>query len=206
MQVASMAAGFLLATLVTGPLWMQSADKKRFTHPWPENQEAAMKRWMDTCKVGPPHERLGELIGKYDTTMRMKMGPDQPAMEAKGSAEISWLIEGRWLQIKGQGSMMGKPVTSFTTLGYDNFKQRYVSATVDSFTTTMNTASGLFDQTPDNLILWGTIDEPMTPEQDKTVKYVWRGFGKDQFVFEVHDMMIGESNTKVMEWEYVRKK
>jgi hypothetical protein len=29
-----------------------------------------------------------------------------------------------------------------------------------------------------------TIDEPGTPEQDKMVKYVFRGFGKDTFNFE----------------------
>jgi hypothetical protein len=46
----------------------------------------------------------------------------------------------------------------------------------------------------------------MTPEQDKCVKYVYRGFGKDKLAFEVHDMMIGESNTKVVEIEWARKK
>jgi hypothetical protein len=46
----------------------------------------------------------------------------------------------------------------------------------------------------------------MTPEQDKMVKYVFRGFGKDSSTFEIHDMMIGESNTRVFEVEYARKK
>ena len=46
----------------------------------------------------------------------------------------------------------------------------------------------------------------MTPEQDKQVKYVFRNFGQDQFVLEVHDMMIGESNTKVLEFAYTRRK
>jgi len=67
-------------------------------------------------------------------------------------------------------------------------------------------AFGHFDSSGDNLILWGTIDEPMTPEQDKQVKYVYRGFGQDKFVLEVHDMMIGEANTKVLEIEYRKRK
>lgn len=208
MHTASIATGFLLAAFASGALWMQSEDKQeRFAYPRPESPEKAMERWMATCKTGPAHERLAELVGKYDTTMRMWMaGPDQPPMESKGTAEVSWLVEGRWLQTKAQGAMMGQPVSSFSLLGYDMFKERFVATMVDSLQTTMNSASGLFDQSGDNLILWGTIDEPMTPEQDKMVKYVFRGFGQGKFVFEVHDMMIGESNTKVVEFEYVRKK
>ena len=49
-------------------------------------------------------------------------------------------------------------------------------------------------------------DEPATPEQDKLVRYIYRGFGKDKCTMEVHDMMIGESNTKVVEYEFARKK
>ncbi len=78
--------------------------------------------------------------------------------------------------------------------------------TVDSMQTTLNTASGLFDKKGDDLTLWGTIDEPATPEQDKQCKYVYRGFGKDKCTFEVHDMMIGEPDTKVIEFEMARKK
>ena len=77
---------------------------------------------------------------------------------------------------------------------------------IDSFQTCMNSASGLFDQQGDHLTLWGMLDEPMTPEQDKQVKYVYRNFGQDKWTLEIHDMMIGESNTKVFEVEYRRKK
>jgi len=38
------------------------------------------------------------------------------------------------------------------------------------------------------------------------VRYIYRGFGQDKWTLEVHDMMIGESNTKVLEFEYARKK
>jgi len=186
--------------------WMQ-AEPKRFAYPWPESQEAAMRRWTDACTTGPAHERLKELLGSYDVKTRIWMGgPDSPPAETKGSAEITWLVEGRWIQINWSGTFMDKPNRGLTLLGYDNFKQRFVSTTVDSLNTAMNSSSGLFDQTGDHLTLWGTMDEPMTPEQDKQVKYVFRNFGKDTWTLEIHDMMIGESNTKVFEVEYARKK
>jgi hypothetical protein len=181
---------------------------KRFTHPMSKDPDGGMARWMATMKPGPAHERLGELLGKYEVTTRMTMGgPGAPPMETKAESEVSWFVNGKWLQSKSTGTGFdGKPLTSMWILGYDNFKERYVMVMLDSMQTCVSTAMGLFDQSGDNLILWGTIDEPMTPEQDKMVKYVFRGFGKDSSTFEIHDMMIGESNTKVVEIVAKRKK
>jgi Protein of unknown function (DUF1579) len=205
MQLLPLAAFSLLA-FAAGAFWTQDAKQARFTHPLPKDADGGMGRWMATCKPGPAHERLKEALGKYDMTMRMRMDPSKPPVETKGSAEVSWLVEGKWLIWKSSIEMFGRPVNSTTIMGYDNFKERYVTAVVDSMQTTLATASGHFDQSGDNLILWGTIDEPATPEQDKTVRYIYRGFGQDKWSFEVHDMMIGESNTKVLEFEYARRK
>ena len=203
----SILAAFTLVALSAGTLLIQDKKPERFTHPMSKDADGGMGRWIETCKPGPAHERLKELIGKYDTVMRIWMEPGKPPMELKGSGEFSWLTEGKWVQLKWNGMMMnGKPGTVMWVLGYDNFKARYVTTMVDSMQTCMSSASGHFDKSGDNLILWGTLDEPMTPEQDKEVKYVYRGFGKDKFMFEVHDMMIGEENTKVVEIEYTRKK
>ena len=206
MQPATLATLLTLTALTSGLVWMQDTKPQRFTHPLSKDADGGMARWVQTCKPGPAHERLKELLGNYDTVTRISMGGGQP-MELKGSAEFSWLAEGKWLQAKLAGTMMnGKPGTGLWVLGYDNFKERYVATMIDSMQTCMNSASGHFDQSGDDLILWGTIDEPATPEQDKTVKYVYHGFGKDAFTFEIHDMMIGESNTKVVEIAFTRKK
>jgi hypothetical protein len=204
MKLLSLIAFLAIATAAAA-MTIQD-DKKRFTHPLPKDPDGGMARWMQTMQPGPAHERLKELLGSYDITMRMSMGPGQPAMESKGTDEITWFAEGKWLQSNWKVDMLGQPCKGLTILGYDNFKERYVWTKVDSMQTCITSAFGHFDQSGDNLILWGTIDEPMTPEQDKQVKYVLRGYGKDHFVLEVHDMMIGETNTKVLEFEYRRRK
>ncbi|MBM3976359.1 MAG: DUF1579 domain-containing protein [Planctomycetes bacterium] len=161
---------------------------------------------MKSMQPSAAHARLAEMLGTYDVTMRMQWAPGQPAMESKGTAKVAWFSEGKWLQSTWDIEMMGQAVKGIDHLGYDNFKERFVWCKLDSMQTTIQTAAGHFDQSGDNLILWGTIDEPMTPEQDKQVKYVFRGYGQDRFTLEVHDMMIGETNTKVLELEYVRRK
>ena len=206
MQIPLIPALLSIATLGLAGAWMQEAKPERFSHPVSKDADGGMARWLETCKPSAAHARLAELLGTYDLTMRMWMAPGQPPMESKGSTEIKWLAEGKWLESRGSITMMGQQMTVASMLGFDNFKQRYVMCSVDSLQTVMNTASGHFDKTGNDLILWGQIDEPMTPEQDKTVKYVYRGFGQDRFVFEVHDMMIGETDTKVVEIEYRRRK
>src|SRR6185503_34769 len=198
MQAITLASLTLLA-LGAGTLLTQEKKQERFTHPLPKDPAKAMENWMTTCKPSLAHARLKELLGSYDWTRRIFMEPGKPPMEEKGTAEFTWLTEGKWLQQKWTGPMFGMPSGGLTILGYDNFKERFVSCSVDALQTTMQTAFGHFDQSGDDLILWGTIDEPGTPEQDKQCKYVYRGFGKDKFTFEVHDMMIGEQNTKVVE-------
>jgi hypothetical protein len=205
MHVPTLSACVIVA-LSLGALSMQDAKPKRFTHAVSKDADGGWARYMETMKPGPAHERLKELVGSYDLVMRVTMEPGKPPTESAGSSEIGWLTEGKWLQEAWQGSMMGMEIKGTSILGYDNFKQRYVWCKVDSMQTAMTTASGHFDRTGDHLTLWGTIDEPLTPEQDKQVKYVYRGYGQDKFILEVHDMMIGETDTKVIEIEYRRKK
>jgi len=55
------------------------------------------------------------------------------------------------------------------------------------------------------LLTYGTIDEYLTGEHDKMVKYVWRFLSEEKIVLEIHDLAIGEFNTKVVEITYVRQ-
>jgi len=54
------------------------------------------------------------------------------------------------------------------------------------------------------LVSYGTLDESPTGEHDKMAKDVWRILDEDHLVFEAHDLPIGETNTKVVEFRYAR--
>jgi hypothetical protein len=114
-------------------------------------------------------------------------------------------MEGRWLQMKSTGMMMGRSVTSFWLMGYNNFKQSYVATSVSSWDTSMNHSEGDMDQAGKTMLLYGTIDEYLTGEHDKMVKLVFRFRSEDKIVMELHDLPIGEHNTKVVEIVYTRR-
>lgn len=177
----------------------------------PQFDAGGLQRWMDACKPDFHHAKLADWIGKWDTETKVWMaGPDAPPMSSPGTAECSWLMENRWLKTESSGEMdfgAGKMmVKGFGLMGFDRYKNKYVGSWCDSTTTCLLRFEGNFDRTDKNLMLFGSMDEPMNNEHDKCVRYVWRLVSKDKLVFEIHDMPIGEHGNKVVEITYTRKK
>ncbi|MCG8457473.1 MAG: DUF1579 domain-containing protein [Holophagales bacterium] len=152
---------------------------------------------------GEHHALLDRFLGNWQTELRFTMqGMNAPA--EKGTSVGSWLMEGRWVQLKGKGTTMGMPSESFMILGYDNFKMSYVTASVTSLDTALLTSEGDLDPGGEALLTYGTLDEYLTGEHDKMVKYVWRFVSDDEMTLEIHDLPIGEKNTKVLEMRFTR--
>ena len=174
----------------------------------PKFDQAQMKEWMEKVKQftepSEHHKILERFIGKWNTETRFVMG-GQTSPPEKGTAEYSWLMDGRWLQSKSTGTLMGKPMESFHLLGYDNFKKSFVTTTVNSIDTAMLHSEGDMDPGGNTLITYGTLDEYLTGEHDKMVKRVWKFESSDKFVLEVHDLPIGMNNTKVIEIIFTRQ-
>ncbi len=163
-----------------------------------------MKRAQKFITPGPHHAKLERFIGKWDTEWTvLHSGSRLPS--SKGTAEFSWLFDGRWLEQRGSGALMGMPIEVFSIMGYDNFKQSYVTASVSTMDTALHTNEGDMDPSDKSLLAYGTLDEYLTGENDKMVKTVWRFVSADEMVMEIHDLPIGEKNTQVVEVKYTRK-
>lgn len=171
--------------------------------PAQKEMAAAMEKARRFTQPGEAHKALGRFAGKWSTEMRFFM-MGKPTPPEKGTAEFAWLMPGRWMKGEMSGSLMGNPAKWFTLIGYDNFKQSYVTTNVSTMDTAMTHAEGDMDPGGAVLIMYGTLDEYLTGEHDKMVKYVWRFASPDRIVMEVHDLPIGETNTKVLEMTYVR--
>lgn len=168
----------------------------------PEMQ-AAMAKAKKFTQPGENHKQLERFVGKWTTEFRFFM-MGKPMPPEKGTTECSWLMPGRWLKIETTGTLMRMSAQSLFLMGYDNFKQSFVYTAVSNLDTAMTHAEGDMDPDGKALILYGTLDEYLTGENDKMVKYVWRFLSSDKMVLEVHDLPIGENNTKVLEITYTR--
>lgn len=205
-RILVLAAVAASATALTSVVLARGGDKQKPLSP--QFDAAGMQRYMEIVKPDFHHDKLAEWIGKWDTEIRT--GPPGAQTVNKGTAEFSWLFERRWLQQRTDGELTLGPqkykLQGLGLLGYDRYKQKYVGSSCDTMTTNLLHFEGNFDRTDNVLILFGPMDEPMSGEHDKCVKYVWRLLDKDKMVFEVHDLPIGEEQTKVVEITYTRHK
>ena len=170
-----------------------------------EDMDKAMAQMQKVIAPGPHHKELERFLGSWKTTTSFVMGGTKTPGEP-GTANITWLMDGRWLRIDLAGSMMKRSYAGFVLMGYDNFKRSFVSTSVTSIDTAMVRLEGDMDPSGKSLILYGTLDEYTTGEHDKMVKYVYRFESEDRMVLEVHDLPIGEKNTQVVEVTFERVK
>lgn len=174
----------------------------------PQDAKEDMGAMMAKAKVfmqpGKAHKALERFLGKWDTETRMFMS-GQTMPPTKGTAEFSWLMDGRWLKGERTATFMGQTMQTFSIMGYDNFKKSYVSSQVSTFDTAMIHYEGDMDPGDKALISYGTLDEYLTGEVGKMVKTVWRFPSPDKMILEVHDLPIGEQNTKVFEVTFTKK-
>lgn len=178
-----------------------------YTPPSPDELQKQFQRWQATWEPSKWHRLFERLIGEWETETSVYMqGPDGPAMKSSGTTKYEWEVPGKWVRYHGTGNMMGQPVEQFGTLGYDNFKQKFVAVFHDSLSTNLLTSEGTLNADGTTLMLWGSMDEPMTGQTDKSVRYDYVFESNDLFSIQVHDLHIGGPKTKVIEIRFTRKK
>ena len=203
-SVRFLAMAAIALAVSTASLAQGAADKPGDKPAEQVDMAAMMERARKYTKPGKSHEQLKRVLGTWDTETRMIMDGKLGDAE-KGTMTCKWLMEGRWVQCDLDGQMMGRPFKGFYVMGYDNFKQSYVTVALNNFDTAMFYSEGDMDPGGKAIIAYGTLDEYMTGELGKMVKSVWRFVSDDEMKHEVHDLPIGENNTEVFEVSYKRR-
>jgi len=179
----------------------KAADKK------PEaklSEEEMTKRWMEAATPGAPHKMLDVFVGDWEVTSKWWMDPAEPPMESKGTVTKKMILDGRFLQEDFSGEMMGMPFKGTGMTGYDNLKKQYNSFWVDSTTTAMIYSLGTASKDGKTLTFNTKMDDCMTGEKDKPVRFVIKVEGKDKHIFEFYETSGGKEK-KSGEMTYTRK-
>ncbi len=163
----------------------------------PEQMMEMMKKF---ATPGEHHELLGGMNGQWKTEMSMMgMSPTE------GTAEGKWILGNRFVQLNYAGTMMGQQYEGMALYGYDNYKKKYTCSSIDSMSTDKKDSEGMLDQSGKVISFYGTMDEYLTGEHDKPVKYVLDLTNEGEFTLEIHDLQIGE-NSKVVGIKFTRVK
>ena len=168
------------------------------------SQEEMMARWKASMTPGDMHKKLGIFVGSWNAEVKIcEKGPDSPPVVSKGTASYSLVYGGRYLKQEFKGEMMGHPFIGTGYTAYDNMKKKYTGTWIDNMGTGISTMEGTIDDEGKTLTLWGKMDEPMTGELNKDVKYVLHIIDKNKHIFESYD---GTATQPSFQITYTRKK
>ncbi|MBI2923400.1 MAG: DUF1579 domain-containing protein [Planctomycetes bacterium] len=158
----------------------------------------------ETMQPGPEHAALAKLAGKYEVSGKFWMEPGAEAVESKGTATMTSIMDGRFVQQDYEGAMMGMTYKGTAILGYDRVTKRYTEHWIDNLSTSATFLTGTSEDGGKTIVLSGKMSEPEAGVQ-VTTRWVHTQKSDDQFVF---DMFFGEKDKehKVMELTYTRKK
>lgn len=131
------------------------------------------------------HQWLKQFVGKWESQSEGSMGPGQPVMKCKGTLE-GRMLGGFWLVNELQGDVMGTPMTSIQTIGYDPAAKKYVGTWVDSMMNHLWNYQGSVDATGKIL----TLDAmgPNFMAEGKLTKF------RDAYEFKSADHVIATSS------------
>ena len=170
-------------------------------------EDAMMQKWLAASTPGPAHAALNDLAGTWDIATTTWMGgPGSAPSHSKATADIQWVLGGRFLRQEMKGDMNGMPMEGVGYTGYDNITKSYVSVWIDNSSTSLFPTTGTFDPKNRALTLFGTMDDPVTGEYGKMMKYVTHIVSKDKNVFEVYDLTTPGPDQRVAEMVYTRRK
>jgi hypothetical protein len=126
------------------------------------------------------HKWLQQFVGEWEVAGEMHIDPMDPASEKMTSTgtESTRAVGNLWIVAEANCSMMGIPMNSVLTLGYDPEQQKFVGTWIDSFTSYLWNYEGTLDEENNKLTLETTGPSPTGESQH--VKYRETTEFKDQ--------------------------
>ena len=194
----SLAAALLL--VCTSAYAQHEHEKKPAAPPMDPAMEAMMKAGMP----GEQHKKLGTMAGSWTAKVSMWMGPGTEPMLSDGTSTSQWVLDGRYLEQRFHGSMMGTPFDGLGYTGYDNLKQQYWATWMDSGSTGVFLATGSATDAK-TMSFSGTMADPMTGK-DTTTETRLLLTDADHHTMEMWGPAPDGKNFKMMEIRYTRKK
>jgi hypothetical protein len=168
-------------------------------------EQAMMKTYMEAATPGAPHKAMQNLVGTWNTTVKMYMNPNAPPTETKGKSTYTSVLDGRYIQEHTEGTFNGMPFHGYGTFGYDNVTKKYVGSWIDSMGTGIMHSTGTSNDGGTTINWEGTSSDAMTGKE-QTYRSVMKMVNKDEYHFEMSGPGRDGKEIKMMEIQYTRAK
>jgi len=168
------------------------------------SQEEMMKAWMAAATPGEAHKKLEPFAGSFTVKTKMWMDPSKPPEETAGTSENKWVLGGRFIEQRVEGTAMGQPFSGIGYTGYDNYKKHFVGTWMDSMGTMVMVSTGHADAGGKVFTFTGKMDD-VVAGKTVSVREVTRVIDNDHNVFEMYGPDKTGKEFKTMEIAYTRK-
>ncbi|MFQ5696076.1 MAG: DUF1579 family protein, partial [Terriglobia bacterium] len=170
----------------------------------PPEMEAMMEVMQKYATPGEHHKHLEALVGSWDAKTKFWAAPGAPPQESTGKARHSAVLDGRFIHVTYDSEFMGQPFKGMGYIGYDNYKQKYIDAWIDSMGTMIMSSQGTCDGSGKVLTMRSRVDDPVQG-QTVNVRSVYRFVSPDQYVLEMYSKLGSNGDEfKVMEIVHTR--
>jgi hypothetical protein len=144
-----------------------------------------MKAAVAGSQPGPAHDVLKLFTGKWKSTITAHFDPNHPT-KGTGSTTNTMIMGGRFLQMQGDGTLMGLKVANMQIIGYDTRKNKYFSFSIDELGTYAVTAEGDYDAATRTLTLNGVEEQGAMKMNFKVVmKIIDKNTFSSSVVFDI---------------------
>ncbi len=163
-----------------------------------------MDKWKEYATPGENHRALDPLVGNWDYTVKWWNSPGSEPQVSNGTSEAKWIMDGRFLQQKVQGTSREKEFQGMGIMGYDNAAKQYKTVWIDDMGTGMMMATGSYDPSTKTFTEEGSYTDPMAGE--KTYKGVTTIKGPDNYTYEMYTSGPDGKEFRALEIVFTRKK
>jgi len=109
------------------------------------DQKAMMEAMAKIAAPGENHKKLDTLVGTWDTKVSMWMMPGAPPATSTGKSKNAWILGGRYLEQRYDGTFMGAPFHGLGYTGYDNVTKKWWGTWIDDMSTGLMASEGTMD-------------------------------------------------------------
>ena len=161
-----------------------------------------MALWQKSMTPSASHARLTPMVGTWKAKTTFVMEPGAPPQVSDGTSVHRLVLGGRFLEQVYKGTSMGMPFEGIGFTGYDNVRQRYVGAWMDSFGTGVMTSVGVGKPTDERI---DSVAEAIDPTGNKIVfDTMFRIKNHEHHSFEMWTKSPDGKKYRVMLIEYER--
>jgi hypothetical protein len=164
-----------------------------------------MQKVMEFGTPGAAHKVLEPKVGKWTFEYKCYDAPGGTPQSSKGTAEVKWIMDGRFLEEKVTGDWMGQTFNGTGTAGYDNMKKKYVASWVDNMSTGIMTMEGTYDAGTKTFTYTGECPDFMAGKYVKS-RSVEKWTDNDHMVSQAYKAGPDGKEFMFMELHYTRAK